>query len=64
MEELKKIVEELKAQYDSFAKDADALVGNGNKAAGARARKVSLELEKLTKQFRKVSIEVTKPAAK
>ena len=63
MEELKKIVEELKSNYEAFAKDADACV-NGNKAAGARARKVSLELEKLTKQFRKVSIDATQPAAK
>jgi hypothetical protein len=29
---------------------------NGNKAAGARARKVSLELTKLYKQFRKESV--------
>ena len=32
----------------------------GNKAAGARARKASLELERLTKAFRKASIEATK----
>lgn len=64
MEELKKLVETIKAQFEAFEKDATALVGNGNKAAGARARKVSLEIEKLTKQFRKDSIEATKPAAK
>ena len=28
----------------------------GNKAAGRRARKISLELEKLYKQFRKESV--------
>lgn len=32
----------------------------GNKAAAARARKNTLELEKLFKQFRKVSIEEAK----
>lgn len=32
----------------------------GNKAAGLRARKASLELERLTKAFRKASIEATK----
>lgn len=32
----------------------------GNKAAGARARKASLELERLTKAFRKASIEADK----
>ena len=39
-----------------LTKDAQAQVENGNKAAGARARKVSLEIEKLLKQFRKESI--------
>ena len=31
-----------------------------NKAAGTRARKASLELEKALKEFRKVSVEVGK----
>ena len=31
-----------------------------NKAAGARARKASLELEKLMKEFRKLSLEESK----
>ncbi|MEG2493757.1 MAG: hypothetical protein RSF94_06555, partial [Rikenellaceae bacterium] len=35
-------------------------VENGNKAAGTRARKASLEIEKLMKEFRKVSIEASK----
>ena len=46
----------LVGQLEAFAKDAQAQVENGNKAAGARARKVSLEIEKLLKQFRKESI--------
>ena len=32
----------------------------GNKAAGIRARKASLELERLTKAFRKASLEADK----
>lgn len=32
----------------------------GNKAAGTRARKASLELEKLLKEFRKASLEEAK----
>lgn len=60
MEELKSLVEQINAKYAEFAKDAEALVNAGNKAAGARARKASLEIEKLTKDFRKVSIEVSK----
>ena len=31
-----------------------------NKAAGTRARKASLELEKLLKEFRKASVEAVK----
>jgi len=60
MEEVKDVVEKLKAQFEAFIKDADALVNATNKAAGARARKVSLEIDKLTKEFRKKSIEATK----
>lgn len=32
----------------------------GNKAAGLRARKATLELEKLFKQYRKLSVEASK----
>lgn len=39
--------------FDQFSKDANLQMEKGNKAAGTRARKVSLELEKLLKQFRK-----------
>lgn len=53
---MKNLVEQIAAGFESFAKDAALQVENGNKAAGARARKVTLELEKLLKQFRKDSI--------
>ena len=33
---------------------------NGNKAAGTRARKASLEIEKAMKEFRKASLEASK----
>lgn len=33
---------------------------NGNKAAGVRARKNTLELEKMLKQYRKLSVEAVK----
>lgn len=32
----------------------------GNKSAGVRARKASLELEKMLKDYRKLSLEATK----
>ena len=31
-------------------------INTGNKAAGRRARKASLELEKILKEFRKISL--------
>ena len=49
------LVEKLTVAMAAFEKDAKA-AATGNKAAGARARKVSLEIEKDLKAFRKVSI--------
>ena len=43
-----------------FTENAALQVEKGNKAAGARARKASLELEKAMKEFRKVSIAASK----
>lgn len=57
---MKALVEKLAALCADFAKDANAQVENGNKAAGTRARKVSLEVEKAMKEFRKLSIEESK----
>ena len=57
---MKELVEKITAAYAAFAKDATAQVENGNKAAGARARKVSLEIEKAMKEFRKASLEAAK----
>ena len=54
------LLESLKQLFASFEKDATAQVVNGNKAAGTRARKVSLAIEKSLKDFRKQSIETSK----
>lgn len=43
-----------------FAENAKLNIQKGNKAAGARARKASLEIEKLLKEYRKASIEADK----
>lgn len=40
----------------SFMKDAISQLDKGNKAAGLRARRASLELEPLLKRFRKLSL--------
>ena len=53
-------MENLSQLFADFSKDANTQVENGNKAAGQRARKVSLEIEKALKEFRKVSIEESK----
>ncbi|MEG1553886.1 MAG: histone H1 [Rikenellaceae bacterium] len=57
---MKELVEKIAVKYAEFSKDATMQVENGNKAAGTRARKASLEIEKLMKEFRKVSIEASK----
>ena len=57
---MKNLVDNLDRLFADFKKDADAQVGKGNKAAGTRARKTSLAIEKALKEFRKVSIEAAK----
>lgn len=57
---MKELIENVAALYAAFSKDATAQAENGNKAAGARARKASLAIEKAMKEFRKVSLEAAK----
>ena len=57
---MKELIEKLVALYAEFEKDAKAQLENGNKAAGTRARKSSLEIEKTMKEFRKASLEASK----
>ena len=57
---MKDQLEKVAALYADFSKDANAQIENGNKAAGTRARKASLEIEKAMKEFRKASLEASK----
>lgn len=57
---MKEIVNKIKSLYEAFEKDATLLSDKGNKAAGTRARKTSLDIEKAMKEFRKASIEASK----
>ena len=57
---MKALVEKIQGQIAEFSENAALQVEKGNKAAGARARKASLELEKAMKEFRKVSIAASK----
>ncbi len=56
---MKKLVEDIQSTFESFQKEADAQL-EGNKSAGTRARKASLDLEKQLKEFRKVSVAESK----
>ena len=57
---MQNLVEKINAQIELFQVNAKLQVEKGNKAAGTRARKAALELSKLLKEFRKVSVEETK----
>jgi len=60
IKDMKELVEQIDALYGEFKNDATAQAEKGNKAAGARARKASLAIEKALKEFRKVSVEAGK----
>ncbi|MCQ2361162.1 MAG: histone H1 [Paludibacteraceae bacterium] len=57
---MEKLFASIQEKLQFFADNAADQVNKGNKAAGARARKASLELEKLLKEFRKSSINAAK----
>ncbi|WP_268846234.1 histone H1 [Flavobacterium aestivum] len=57
---MKDLFEKITAEFETFKTEADLQIEKGNKSAGTRARKSSLDLEKLLKEFRKVSVEESK----
>lgn len=57
---MNELIAKIKEAYTAFLTDADLQAEKGNKAAGTRARKASLKVEKLMKEFRKVSLESSK----
>ena len=57
---MNELIEKFRELNATFFKDADAQLTKGNKAAGTHARKTSLEIEKLMKDFRKASLEESK----
>ena len=50
------LVDKINEHIDQFQENMASHVEKANKAAGARARKISLELEKKLKEFRKASL--------
>ncbi len=57
---MKNLVPKINAEIEEFQKNAALQLEKGNKAAGTRARKAALDLSKLLKEFRKVSVEAAK----
>lgn len=57
---MKELIEKINAEFEVFSAEANQQSEKGNKAAGTRARKSALELSKLFKDFRKVSVEESK----
>lgn len=57
---MKELVEKINAQIAVFQVNAEAQAVKGNKAAGTRARKASIELGKLLKEFRQASVAAAK----
>lgn len=54
------LIEKINVSFETLKADVELQAEKGNKAAGTRARKTSLELEKLLKEFRKASLEASK----
>lgn len=57
---MKELLDQIKAEVELFMTNAEAQVEKGNKAAGTRARKAALNISKLMKDFRKLSVEASK----
>ena len=54
------LLNEIRRASEALLSDGMLQSERGNKAAGVRARKASLELERLSKAFRKASLEASK----
>ena len=54
---VQELFKEIEVKVNELLDEMRANVEKANKAAGKRARKLSLELEKLYKEYRKQSIE-------
>ena len=57
---MNELIDQVKELSAALIADAELQAAKGNKAAGTRARKASLDLEKALKEFRKVSLEESK----
>ena len=53
---MEKLMKQIEEQIAIYSENATLQLEKNNKAAGTRARKAALELTKLLKEFRKVSV--------
>jgi len=58
---MKELLDEISALMETFRENAKNQLDKGNKSAGLRTRRTSLELEPLLKRFRKLSLEASNP---
>ena len=57
---MKELFDDIQSKMTELSKDMEPNVHKGNKSAGVRARKATLELENMFKEYRKLSIEAAK----
>lgn len=53
---MKELIEQLESKMMALLQNAKSQMEKGNKAAGLRARRISLDMEPMLKQFRKQSL--------
>ncbi len=53
---MKQLIEQLEKKMEAFKTNANSHLEKGNKAAGLRAQRISLDLEPMLKRFRKQSL--------
>ena len=57
---IEQLLKEIRQASEALRTDGRLQSGRGNKAAGLSDRKASMHLERLTKAFRKASLEASK----
>lgn len=57
---MRELIGQLEIEMEKFIRNAKSQLDGGNKAAGLRARRVSIDMEPKLKLFRKMSLEMAK----
>lgn len=58
MKKLESLLKDINEKFDAFNVEATKQTEKGNKSAGQRARKLSLEIRDLLKEFRALSVKM------